>query len=84
MTLAILITIIALIIGVPYCRYVDKLANAHTDKGKEDLAKYLAHRTGGRKIDVENLWRSFLPAARDLHKDHLKKRDQHTTNKSFI
>jgi hypothetical protein len=61
-------------VGSPYCRYVSLVADADTDKGKENLARYLAQKTGGRKIDVNQSWRSFIPAARELHKKHVSKK----------
>lgn len=74
LTLAILGVIIAMMIGSPYCHYVSLVADASTDKGKENLARYLAKKTGGRKIDADRSWRSFMPAARDLHRKHVTKR----------
>lgn len=67
---------IAMFVGTPYCRYVAYVAQADTHAGKEQLARYLASKTGGRKINVEDSWRSFLPAARDLHRAHMAKRNQ--------
>lgn len=67
---------ITVLIGGPYCRYIAIVSNADTDEGREELAKYLAKKAGGRKINVEHTWRSFLPAARDLHKSHVYKRQQ--------
>lgn len=75
-TIAIIVSIIAIVVGGPYLKYVSFVSKADTEKGREELAKYLAHKTGGRKIDVEHTWPSFLPAARDLHKAHMEKRRQ--------
>ena len=75
-TLVAVVVAIAMIVGMPYCRYVAFVSQADTDKGKEELAKYLAQKTGGRKINVDQTWRSFLPAAHDLHKTHLERRNQ--------
>ncbi len=75
-TLFALLILVALAVGTPYCRYVSFVSNAGTKEGKEDLAKYLAHKAGGRKIRVEHTWRSFLPAATDLHAAHVEKRNK--------
>lgn len=67
---------VILYIGAPLCQYVSLVSDADTDKGKEKLAKYLAKQTGGRNIDTEESWKHFVPAARDLHKRHVIKKDQ--------
>lgn len=74
LTAAILFVGVALMVGSPYCHYVNLVSDA-TDEGKENLAKYLARRAGGRKIDNNQSWRSFIPAAKDLHKKHVNKKN---------
>lgn len=76
--IAILVIGIALYIGTPYCRYIHFVAESDNPKGIEDLAKYLAKKTGGRKINVDNTWESFIPAAQDLHLNHVYRRNRHT------
>lgn len=71
---AFLITVVSMVIGVPYCRYVHAVARADTREGKEELARYLASQAGGRKIDVTHSWQSFMPAAKRIHEDHLERR----------
>lgn len=73
-TLGIILIAVCLKVGFPYCQYVSLVSQADTDKGKEELARYLAKQAGGRKIDTNKSWRSFMPAARDLHKNHVKKK----------
>jgi hypothetical protein len=53
-------------VGLPYLHYTYLVANADSEYGIQELAKYLAHRTGGRKINVDDKWQSFVPAAKVL------------------
>jgi len=59
-------------IGGPYCQYIYYLSQSGSEKGNEDLAKYLAKTTGGKSINVDDSWPSFLPAAMDLHSSFIK------------
>ncbi len=61
--------------GTPYLKYLNLVSQADTNEGQEDFAKYLAKKTGGRKIDVNQSWKSFLPAAKDIHKIHIDRRN---------
>lgn len=61
-------------VGIPYLTYVSLVANADSDEGVDQLAKYLAHRTGGHRINVDDQWESFIPAAKALHKAYYKKK----------
>lgn len=70
LTILVLAIAVIFMIGSPYCRYVSLVSDAGSEKGKERLARHLAKETGGRKIDANQSWRAFLPAARDLYKKH--------------
>ena len=56
--------------------YIDKVTNAHTSEGVEDLAKHLANQTGGKAIQVDDNWRDFVPAAQGLNELHKSRLDQ--------
>lgn len=64
-------------IGFPYCQYIYYLSQSGTKQGNEELAKYLAKRTGGRSINVDDSWRSFIPAAIDLHTSFINTKNKH-------
>ena len=69
------IIVVALIVAGPINRYVAMVASADTVQGREDLAKYLAGKPGGSKIDVHQTLQSFIPAAGDLYRTHCAKLD---------
>lgn len=74
-TLLIFIGAIALMIGIPYCRYIYFLTIPNTEEGDESLAKYLAKKVGGRGINVDNDWQSFIPAAKTLRNSHISRKN---------
>lgn len=73
-TMLFCLILVFLIVGVPYLRFTALVADADSEEGIKILAQYLARHTGGRKINVDKLWESFIPAARSLHKEYVSKR----------
>jgi len=74
-TLLFLLIVAALYVGAPYCRYIYHLTIPSSEEGNESLAKYLAKKTGGRGINVDDNWQSFLPAAKNLRESHLSRKN---------
>lgn len=66
-TLLVIGLLFVVFVGYPYLRYIYLVANADTTEGVNRLAKHLAHRTGGKKINVDDHWPDFIPAAQGLH-----------------
>jgi hypothetical protein len=59
-------------IGLPYLHYIKFVAAAKDEEGINNFAKYLASQTGGKHIDVNDAWESFIPAADKLHDLYLQ------------
>lgn len=70
-------------IGIPYLTYVHLVADADSEEGINILAKYLAERTGGRRINVSEHWESFIPAAKSLHKAYVRQHTRETMDRNF-
>lgn len=68
------VIVAAILWGLPKMNMIERIVRADTKEGREDLARYMARKTGGKKIDLDDTWRSFIPAARSAHASHLKKR----------
>jgi hypothetical protein len=48
----------------PQLHYIALVVEADDDAGIVKLAKYMALRNGGKNINTEQLWESFIPAAK--------------------
>ena len=72
-TIVVTLSLIFITKGLPYLRYVRLVANAKDEESINNLAKYLAKHTGGKHIDVDPAWRSFIPAATEIHELYLHK-----------
>ncbi len=57
----------------PQLTYTHLIVDAIDEKGIELLAKFLAKQTGGKYIEVDHLWKEFIPAAEALRADYLEK-----------
>ena len=70
LTLFFVSAFIFFVIGRPYIRYIALVSNASNPEGVSKLARYLAHKTGGRRINVDEIWEQFIPIAEKLYKVH--------------
>jgi len=75
LTLVVVTVAVVLVASAPYLKYVLYVSEADTPKGREDFARYLAKKTGGRKINVDDNWPAFIKAAKDLHTSHVNNRE---------
>ena len=80
-TLFLFMSVISLSIGIPYCRYTLYVARADTETGVENLAKYLANKASIKCTRTEDLWKTFIPAARRLGAEHAERRMHYSNNR---
>ena len=72
-TFVAVLVLVSLRLGIPYLRFVDLVSKADTPEGVAVLAKHLAKNTGGRYINVSDMWMDFTSAATALNKEYRRK-----------
>lgn len=80
-TLGIIVAVIAFWIGKPYLRYIDLVSKADNQEDLNELAKDLAEKAGGKRVDTSSTWESFLPAALVLRLTHMDRVEDLTKTK---
>ena len=78
LTILIIVVAVSIIVGLPYCRYASFIARATDTPGIEDLAKYLAKKAGNKYASPQNIWETFIPAAKTLAHEHKVSRSLYT------
>jgi len=51
---------------LPQLHYIKLVTDAVDEKGVRELAQYIAKKTGGKHINTDAVWESFVPAARAI------------------
>ena len=73
------IAVLAIVIGLPYCRKVALMAVAEQTRDFRELAMFLAQRAKVNIKESADIWMTFLPAAQRLVDDHIQKRQMMMT-----
>lgn len=60
----------------PDFHHIYLVVQAHDAEGREALARYLAHKAGGKRIHVDQTWPGFMAPAILMHRQHIAKKDQ--------
>ena len=75
-TLTVLVMVGIFVAMRPTIKKAFLVAQANTQSGIEDLARYMAKKTCGRNADVESYWHKFIPAAKALSDKHQERLSQ--------